>query len=171
MKGIYLGACIAHHPTYDIIYQDIDGTRDVSGDMLDINLQQWDYIICTPPCNWYSKLNMEYWRSEYALRTLHLLPIMLIRLAKLKKPFIVENVINKKRFEIMNIYRICETYGIKYQYVGRHTYFTNIVCDLDCPQHQDFGHGGIRVNDDGYNQGGSNVHVVIEKWLHIVHDL
>ena len=37
--------------------------------------------------------------------------------------------------------------------------------DLDCPQHQDFVYGGKRVNNDGYNQGGSNVHVVIEKWL------
>ena len=25
--------------------------------------------------------------------------------------------------------------------------------------------GGKRVNNDGYNQGGSNVHIVIEKWL------
>ena len=37
--------------------------------------------------------------------------------------------------------------------------------DLDCLQHQDFVYGGKRVNNDGYNQGGSNVHVVIEKWL------
>ena len=44
-------------------------------------------------------------------------------------------------------------------------YMSNVIIDLDCPQHQDFVHGGKRVNNDGYNQGGSNVHIVIEKWL------
>ena len=44
-------------------------------------------------------------------------------------------------------------------------YISNIIVDLQCEQHQDFVYGGKRVNNDGYNQGGSNVHVVIEKWL------
>ena len=46
-----------------------------------------------------------------------------------------------------------------------HIYISNVIIDLDCPQHQDFVYGGKRVNNDGYNQGGSNVHIVIEKWL------
>ena len=41
--------------------------------------------------------------------------------------------------------------------------------DLQCYQHQDFKHGGRRVNNDGYNQGGSNVHAVIEKFLKYIH--
>ena len=53
-KGIYLGACRAYHPGYDITYQDIDGKRDLGGDMLDVDLNQYDYIIATPPCNWWS---------------------------------------------------------------------------------------------------------------------
>ena len=56
-------------------------------------------------------------------------------------------------------------YGIKYQNVGRHTYFTNIDIDLSCTQQQDFVYGGKRVNTDGYNQGGKNVYNVIEIFL------
>lgn len=37
-RGIYLGACRAYHPGYDITYQDIDGKRDLGGDMLDVDL-------------------------------------------------------------------------------------------------------------------------------------
>lgn len=53
--------------------------------------------------------------------------------------------------------------------VGRHTYFTNIMCNLTCKQQQDFKYGGVRVNNDGYNQGGKNVHDVIEIWLEYIH--
>ena len=35
----------------------------------------------------------------------------------------------------------------------------------DVEQHQDFKYGGVRINNDGYNQGGSNVYAVIEKWI------
>ena len=49
--------------------------------------------------------------------------------------------------------------------VCRKAYISNVIVDLQCEQHQDFVYGGKRVNNDGYNQGGSNVHVVIEKWL------
>lgn len=31
--------------------------------------------------------------------------------------------------------------------------------------YQDFKIRGVRINNDGYNQGGSNVAAVIEKWL------
>lgn len=74
-------------------------------------------------------------------------------------------MINRKRFEFLGIYRLCEKFGIYVKEVGRHTYFTNKDYDLNCPQQQDFKYGGRRVNDDGYNQGGKNVHLVIEKWL------
>lgn len=170
MIGIYLGACKAYHEGYDIVYQDIDDTRDIGGDMLDVDLSPFDFIICTPPCNYWSRLNCEYWRSEYALRTLHLLPIMLIRLAKLRKPFIIENVINKKRMSTMRIFDILDTYHIIYIEHGRHAYFTN-VSSFDpsaCEQHFDFksSNGKVRcINNDGYSQGGSNVRIVIDKWL------
>ena len=94
MKGIYLAACKARHPNYDIVYQDIDKKYkcELEGDMLEIDLSPYDFIIATPPCNWWSQANPYYWRSEYALKTRHLLPLILIKLGKQNKPFLVENV-------------------------------------------------------------------------------
>lgn len=171
MLGIYLGACKARHPDYHICYQDIDNKYgcELNGDMLNIDLSIYDYIIATPPCNWWSQANPYYWRSEYALKTRHLLPLMLIKLGKQDKPFILECVKNLKRYRENSIFRICEMYNIKWQVVGRHIYFTSFECDLSCPQIQDFKYGGKRVNNDGYNQGGTNVHNVIEKWLEFVY--
>lgn len=167
MKGIYLAANRARHLNYNIIYQDIDEKNkcDLKGDMLDIDLTPYDYIIATPPCNWWSKANPYYWRSEYALKTRHLLPLILIKLGKQNKPYIVECVKNLKRYRDNHIFRICEMYNISYQIIGRHIYFSNKTIDLNCPQIQDFKIHGVRVNNDKYNQGGTNVYNVIEKWL------
>ena len=172
MKGLYLAACKARHENYDIIYQDIDPKYkcQLGGDMLEADLQDYDFIIATPPCNWWSKANPYYKTSEYALKTKHLLPNTIEKLGKQEKPFIIENVINKKRFSENGIYDIINKYKLNYYYVGRHIYITNISADdiLQVEQHQDFKYGGKRVNKDGYNQGGSNVHAVIEKWLEIL---
>lgn len=171
MRGIYLAACKARHLNYDIVYQDIDSKYecDIGGDMLEVDLAAYDYIIATPPCNYYSIANPYYFESEYSLKTLHLLPLILKKLALLGKPFLVENVKNKTRMAAVGIFKLCEKYNIYFQEVGRHTYFTNVFCNLDCPQHQDFQQGGIRINNDGYNQGGSNVHEVVEAWLAAIH--
>lgn len=167
LKGIYLAACKARHPNHNIIYQDIDPKFecDLKGDMLKVDLTNYDYIIATPPCNYWSKANPYYWHSEYAWKTINLLPLTLIKLAKSGKPFIVENIINRTRFKAYNIYRLAERLQIKVIEVGRHTYFTNKPFNLNCDQQQDFVYGGKRINNDGYNQGGKNVHKVIEKWL------
>ena len=103
MKGIYLAACKARHPNYDIIYQDIDKKYkcDLDGDMMNIDLTDYDFIIATPPCNWWSKANPYYKTSKYALETKHLLPDTIIKLGSQSKPFIIENVINKKDLEKM----------------------------------------------------------------------
>lgn len=176
MKGIYLAANIARHPNYDLVYQDIDleCRCDIGGNMLDIDCSNYDYIIATPPCNWWSKLNMYWYRSVYAWQTINLLPLTIIKLAKLGKPFIIENVINRRRFEFLGVYKLCEYYDLKVIEIGRHTYFTNCDFQLCVEQHQDFKSiNGVptRVNQDGYNQGGSNVHIVIEKWLSILHSI
>lgn len=94
MRGLYLAACKARHQDYDITYQDIDPKYkcDIGGDMLEVDITPYDYIIATPPCNWWSIANPYYWRSEYSLKTRHLLPLILIKLGKQEKPFIVENV-------------------------------------------------------------------------------
>lgn len=172
MKGIYLAACKARHLNYDIVYQDIDSQYncELGGDMLDIDLSSYDYIIATPPCNWYSKSNPYFYRSLYSLKTMHLLPCILLKAATSGKPFIIENVRNDIKFQHMGIFRICEELNIYIITVGRHTYFTNVFCDLTVIQHQDFINGGKRINNDGYNQGGSNVHEVIESWLSCLYD-
>lgn len=74
MKGIYLAAFEAYHPNHDIIYQDINGLRDLGGDMLDVDLSSYDFIIATPPCNYWSRCNYRRDISDYSLKTKHLLP-------------------------------------------------------------------------------------------------
>lgn len=168
MKGIYLAACKARHPNYNIIYQDIDTKYkcDLAGDMLDIDVSDYDFIIATPPCNWWSKANPYYKKSAYSLQTKHLLPDIINKLGLQEKPFIIENVVNKKRMQENGIFDLAKKYNMYVIFYGRHTYFTNRYVDFsDVEQHQDFRYGGVRVNNDGYNQGGSNVYAVIEKWL------
>lgn len=170
MKGIYLAACKARHSNYDIVYQDIDNKYncDLNGDMLLIDISNYDFIIATPPCNFWSRANPYYRKSEYSRRTKHLLPATILKLASQKKPFIIENVINKTRMSKYGVMQIIELYPeLNYLELGRHCYIsnTNLDCIKDVPQIQDFKYGGKRVNKDGYNQGGTNVFNVIEKWL------
>lgn len=106
MKGIYLASFKAIHPDYNIIYQDINGKRDLAGDMLNIDLKNYDYIIATPPCNYWSKARGSNKPSKYALDTKHLLPGILKKLILLDKPFIVENVRNRPLFMKNGLYSL-----------------------------------------------------------------
>lgn len=169
-KGIYLAACKARHHNYNITYQDIDKkcNCELKGDMLLIDITDYDYIIATPPCNFWSRANPYYLKSEYSRKTKHLLPAIILKLASQDKPFIIENVINKTRMAKYGIMQIIELYPeLNYIEVGRHCYISNTDINFlqDIPQIQDFKYGGIRVNKDGYNQGGTNVYNVIEAWL------
>ena len=164
MKGIYLAAYLANHPGYDIDYQDILGNRDIGGDMMDVDLSNYDYVIATPPCNYYSRANYRRDVSEYALKTKHLLPGILKKLIALGKPFIVENVRNKRLFSQLGLFDLpCHIY-----FIGRHTYWTNILLFYDLPQKQDFIQHGIYIGGRSgisSREGGDNVHIVIETWL------
>lgn len=166
MKGIYLAAFKAIHPGYDIVYQDINGKRDIPGDMMDIDLSPYDFIIATPPCNYWSRANYRRERSEYSQMTKHLLPGILKKLCAQDKPFIVENVRNDRMFTLHHLYELpCHIYKI-----GRHTYWTNIMFSCDVEQRQDFKYGGYFVKDlqnlsRSDRQGGYNVQQVIERWL------
>ena len=167
MIGIYLGAYKAEHPEHKILYQDINGKRDIPGDMLEIDLTIYDYIIATPPCNYYSKARGNRC-SDYSLKTKHLLPGILKKLVKQDKPFIVENVRNSKKFQQMGLYDLpCFIYII-----GRHTYWTNILLSIDIDQRQDFTqHGWVIKYKDMKNkdhQGGYNVHQVIERFIQTI---
>lgn len=192
MIGIYLGAFTAKHENYKIVYQDINGKRDIGGDMLDIDLTKYDFIIATPPCNYWSRANYRRETSEYAQKTKHLLGDIIDKLIRLNKPFIVENVRNKNLFIKNGLYnKNCLIYEH-----GRHTYWTNIQFDIkDIPQVQDYykqnkratklyGYGwyitpnGIPTRTAGQKktnlnnniQGGSNVHNVIERWLEKINE-
>ena len=161
MKGIYLASYKANHQNYDIVYQDINGERDIGGDMLGIDLSFYDFIIATPPCNYWSRANYRRETSDYSQKTKHLLPDIIDKLIKLNKPFIVENVRNYKLFNEYDLFnKDCFIYEI-----GRHTYWTNIVFN---------GSNIKQKNDNIHNisskdrQGGFNVYNVIEYWLDIV---
>ena len=170
MRGIYLAAFKANHPNHDLVYQDIDGKRDIGGDMMEVDLAEYDYIIATPPCNYYSRANYRRETSAYAQATKHLLPSILNKLIALGKPFIVENVKNKRIFKEIGLLDLpCYIYLI-----GRHTYWSNVKFKYDdIEQHYDFRQGGYLIRDcqnysRGKRQGGENVHVVIERFIQTI---
>ena len=178
LKGIYLGACRAYHPNFNIDYNDIEKTSkhiNIIDDMMNIDINKYDYIIATPPCNYYSRCNYRRETSIYAQTTKHLLPNILKKLGNQQKPFIIENVRNFKLMKKEKIFEICNQYGIFYYEYNRHSYFTNLMLNFNnIPQRQDFLNGGIRINYNDefskYNQGGYNVHNVIEYFLQFVHE-
>lgn len=168
MKGIYLAAYKANHEKANIDYQDINGKRDIDGDMMTVNLDKYDYIIATPPCNYWSRNNYRREISKYALETKMLLPNIIDKLIKIGKPFIVENVRNSTLFEKYKLYdKSCFIYII-----GRHTYWTNILMTTDIEQRQDFKIGGYVIKyEDMKNkdhQGGYNVKKVIDTFLETI---
>lgn len=174
MKGIYLGACRALHPEFDLVYQDIDGTRDLDGDMLSVDLTPYDFIIATPPCNFYSRANYRRYVSKYALETRHLLPCILIKLALLDKPFLVENVRNESFMKEQHIFDICDLFGIQVYFLGRHTYFSNKFLVLDgVPQVKDNVVSAKHCIKEPsanvvYREGGINVHNVVDYFMEVI---
>ena len=140
--------------------------------MMDIDLSNYDFIIATPPCNWWSRANYRRNSSEYALKTKHLLPDILHKLCQIEdKPWIVENVRNKTRFKDNGLLDLpCFTY-----FVGRHTYWSNIrlkLSDINLLQKAitDYKNGKKRYLSSQnlprhLRQGGEEVHQVIERFL------
>ena len=170
MKGIYLFANRARHPNHDIVYNDIEERYkcDITANALSIPLDEYDFIIATPPCNWWSKANYRRNSSDYALATKQLLPETIKTLSKQSKPFIIENVRNKPLMTKEGVIDLIEKNNLFSQIVGRHLYISNVWCDLECPQTKDYKMHGIRINNDGYSQGGANVHRVIEIWINYI---
>src|SRR5690554_1339253 len=161
MKGIYLASFKAYHENYNIIYQDINGKRDLAGDMLEIDLTPYDFIIATPPCNFWSRANYRRYTSKYSQDTKHLLPDILDKLRKLDKPYIVENVRNERLFKK---YGILDKADYVY-YVGRHTYFNNVPFNPIANKQKNDNIKNISIDK---RQGGKNVYEVIEYWLEII---
>ena len=175
MKIIYLASFKAHHPGWNMTYQDINGLRDIGGDMMEVDLDPYDVIIATPPCNYYSRANIAKYKgtlkaNSYSVITRHLLPDIINKLSKQDKPFIVENV---RSTEIDKIISKTPSHVFVYQ-IGRHTYWTNIPFNAsNIEQKYDFEYGGKPVRDlsKHQRQGGQNVHNVIEWWLKVVSGL
>lgn len=176
MKIIYLAAFKANHPNWDVIYQDINGKRDIGGDMMDVDLTGYDVIIATPPCNYWSRANYRRNISEYALKTKDLLPKIIKKCIDLGKPFIIENVINNKLFKENGLLDVdC----FIYEY-GRHTYWSNIPFVIKPIKDESFNYKPIKsgknkgkmgvFNSKNKRQGGKQVHHVIEYWLEVVHE-
>lgn len=170
MKGVYLGACRAFHPNYDLDYNDIvPGYHcNIICDMLKVNLKNYDYIIASPPCNYYSRANYRRDISDYSLKTKHLLPFVLVKCILSGKPFIVENVRNYNMFKKMGILDICFNNGIFIYEFGRHTYFTNVMINFNnIPQIADrVAHISNCIKT--YREGGLNVYNCIEHWLNYI---
>lgn len=174
MKVVYLGACRAYHPNYDIDYNDVVLGYHINlvGDMLKVDLSKYDVLIATPPCNYYSRANWRRNSSYYALSTKHLLPGVLFRfMQNYNKPFIIENVRNWSMFKKCGIIDFCNKNGIFIYEYGRHTYFTNILLNLSCiDQIKD----NIQYTSNcktSYREGGYNVHQVIEYFLKYCNEL
>lgn len=162
MKIIYLACGRARLNIEEtVIYNDISEDCDLKCDMMSVNLDEYDFLIATPPCNYYSRANYKREMSMYAQETKHLLPDIITKFLKTGKPFVVENVRNKPLFKKIGLYNFpCFIYTH-----GRHTYWTNIMVDFShIPQTFDFhyihGYGCIRLKS--YVQGGDNVNKVFE---------
>lgn len=159
MKVIYLASykAIIDRNDFDVVYQDKFIQRDVGGCMFDVDLSDYDIIIATPPCNYWSRANYRRDSSIYALDTKHLLPEILKKLENINKPYLVENVRNRVLMkEIIDNFK-----GFVYE-VGRHTYFTNIMFNpTNVPQKKDY----IKLISTKHRQGGENVATVIDLFL------
>lgn len=120
MKGIYL--CAKEHRIigYDIVYNDIVNYPgiDICCDMLNIDISNYDFVIATPPCNYYSRANYRRETSKIAQDTKHLLPAILEKLKNYNKPFIVENVCNKTLLPKSDF--------LEFNF-GNHHFYTNIL--------------------------------------------
>lgn len=167
-KVIYLAAGKAQLKYENVVYNDYFLKRDLVCDMMQVDLSDFDILIATPPCNYYSRANSFRETSVYSQSTKHLLPDIIDKFIKTGKPFIVENVRNAPMFRKLGLYdKNCFIYTH-----GRHTYWTNILINFsNIPQEHDFGHKeGCKhvVRLKPYVQGGKNVNDCLDFWVETV---
>lgn len=161
---IYLASGKAQLNFNNVTYNDLKENRDLKCDMMSVDLNKYDILIATPPCNFYSRARGNNPPSKYAIETKHLLPEIIKKFLKTGKPFIVENVRNEPLFKKLGLFNFnCFIYKH-----GRHTYWTNIMINFSTiPQEYEFknkkGYGMIKLKK--YIQGGKNVNDVFEYFL------
>ena len=165
MNVIYLASGRAKLAYPFVTYNDIKEPRDIVCDMMLVDLSNYDILIATPPCNFYSRANYRRFSSDYAMSTRHLLPDIIDKFLKTGKPFIVENVRNSQLFKDNGLFdKNCFVYVH-----GRHTYWTNVFINFSSiPQHYEFKAGGVRLSS--YVQGGTNVNSVFDYFIDVVLD-
>ena len=168
-KVIYLASGRAMLKYQNVVYNDFKEKRDLICDMFDVDLSDYDILIATPPCNFYSRARGNNKPSNYALKTKDLLPKIIDKFIVTNKPFIVENVRNAPLFKSLGLYnKNCYIYTH-----GRHTYWTNILINIKgIKQEFEFknipGYGCVRLKN--YVQGGDNVNKVLDYFITYVID-
>ncbi|WP_407463008.1 hypothetical protein [Methanobrevibacter sp.] len=99
MRGIYLAAFKAMHPNYDIVYQDINGKRDIGGDMMEVDLTPLEAFNELKEGHWFDfadtyfslnpKLKVDLDIIETALNSLEILKKYLEpKLFQFRKPYL-----------------------------------------------------------------------------------
>lgn len=159
MKGIYLASKEHRLPGYNIDYNDIEKYEGINkpGNMLEININEYDYVIATPPCNYYSRANYRRERSKIAQETKHLLPDILEKLKNYNKPFIVENVCNSTLLPKTNF--------IEFEF-GNHHFYTNVFMLI---YHKSYAEKQDKQNKSyGHRDNNKNVHLIIELFLETI---
>ena len=157
-KLVYLGAKQHRllNVNCDVSYNDIVAYPgiDLLCDMLQVDLSQYDIIIATPPCNYYSHANWRFDSSIVSLKTRHLLPNILAKLCLIGKPFLVENAYSKR----------CPTDFPCFIYrYGHHIFYTNILLPISyLPKYQPL---GIQNKFYGARDNNINVHRFIYLFL------
>lgn len=156
MKVIYLASGEAEL-IGNITYNDFIVERDIKSCMLKVDLNEYDLLVASPPCNYWSRANYRRETSVYAQETKHLLPEIINKLSKLGKPFIVENVINKVLMR-----EIIDNFDFKYFEHGRHSYFTNSDFNYkDVVQIPE----DVQYTSPKKRQGGHNVNAVFQAFI------
>lgn len=164
MRGVYLCARKHRIPGYNIDYNDVKYYPGINilGDCLDVNLLNYDFVIATPPCNYWSKANYRRYTSKISLDTRHLLPSLLIRCLEAGIPFIIENVQNLPLFKTFDLL------GIYYFTFGGHTFWTNVlflVPDSSFSVFQNKANVCQNKRDGNYN-----VDLIIKLFLETIHN-
>lgn len=159
-KIIYLASFRAILKYDNVTYQDINGNRDIDGCMLNVELSNYDILIATPPCNYYSRANYRREISDYSQKTKHLLPAILKKFIDTGKPFIVENVRNPKLFNKIGLFEL----GCFIYHINRHTYFSSHMLPINSGILK-YKPSGIENKSKSGRQGGAEVNDVIELFI------
>lgn len=160
MSGIYLCARKHRLSNYDIVYNDIINYPGINlcCDMREIkDFSIYDFIIATPPCNYYSRANFRRSSSRIALETKDLLPLCIERLSHSGKPFIIENVCNSTLLPRSDVYEFD---------FGNHHFYTNVfmlVPDKSFAVSQNKQYVSRSKRDDNFN-----VDLIIKLFLEMI---